>query len=54
MLRIPEHLREYVDIEEVTGKLLVADKIPKEYELEVGLIKQSYDMITDSDELTEY
>ena len=54
MLRIPNHLRDYVDIEEVTGKLLVADKIPKEYELEVELIKQSYDRVMDTAELTEY
>jgi bifunctional DNA-binding transcriptional regulator/antitoxin component of YhaV-PrlF toxin-antitoxin module len=54
MLVIPKHLREYVEIEEGTGKLLVADNIPKEHEFEVKLIKKGYETAMDPEDLTEY
>lgn len=54
MLVIPKHLREYVYIEEVTGKLIVSDKIPKEYEFEVKLIKQSFEKSLDPEIFSEY
>ena len=54
MIKIPEHLNKYVEIEEVTGKLLVAKKIPKEHEFEVNLIKKTFEKAMDTTDLSEY
>ena len=45
MVRIPSHLHKYVWIEEITGKLVVSDDLPKEHEFEVKLLKKNFDKI---------
>lgn len=51
-IRIPEELREYVDLKE--GKLEIMEPIPEELQPLVDRLQESYRRAQDPEDLTEY